>query len=236
MRAVVLLHHLHGSHGLTASPPTPAVPPPVDGWSARDTPIDNVGLADAWQLVSARLGATGSVRFDRATRGTATKPRTFVVEPQREVIVVTGEAVDTPAARFAVLHELGHVFLALALPAGIPRVVDEAAASYVARCAEPPSWMPARWTSPLAAAARTRRRALAVMLDDVERRLPALDEAPSTKPPWALWYDPGAQAAYVAAEDMADRVAAELGPNPPRGQVLRAFTAERDRIDQRTAL
>jgi hypothetical protein len=135
-----------------------------------------------------------------------------------------------------VLHELGHAVVALALPAGVPRVVDEAAASYIARLAEPPSWLPPRWETERAVAARRRRLALAAMLDDIERDLPELADVPSSAPPWALWHDPGAQAAYVEAEHIADRLAKDLGPNPPRGQLVRALKAERDRIDQRTRI
>jgi hypothetical protein len=59
---------------------------------------------------------------------------------------------------------------------------------------------------------------------------------PSAKPPWALWHDPGAQSAYVAAEALADRLRSYLGPNPPRGQFVRALELERARIDHKTRL
>jgi len=143
------------------------------------------------------------------------------------------EVVDTQAARFAVLHELGHAAAALALPGGIPRAVDEAAAAYVARLAEPPSWLPTKWASPLAVAARARRAAIAMTLDAIERALPDASEPTGDTPPWALWHDPGAQAAYVAAEHIAERMRAELGGNPPRGQFARALAAEWARIDPR---
>ncbi|MEP6863834.1 MAG: hypothetical protein ABJE66_24620, partial [Deltaproteobacteria bacterium] len=161
------------------------------------------------------------------------RPRTFVIEPKREIVVVVPDIIDTPATRFAVLHELGHAAAALVLAAGIPRVVDEAAASYIARLAEPASWLPPRWISDLAAAARLRRTALAAMLDDVERLLPELPQLPGKAPPWALWHDPGSQAAYVAAEAIAERFRQDLGGNPPRGQFARALAAERDRIDRK---
>jgi hypothetical protein len=238
--AIELLHILHGTDG-----PAPAsidpIGPAIEGWNAKQPALDTNTISDTWQLVAARLGVTGSVRFDRATRRRGTdgtereaQPRTFVVEPKREVIVVVSNTIETPAARFAVLHELGHAFLALAMSPGVPRAVDEAAASYVARFMEPPTFLPPRWSSDVAEAARARRLALARTLDRVERALPALEDPPGTVPPWALWHDPGAQAAYVEAEAMADRLRAELGPTPPRGQVLRALIAERDKIDQRT--
>ena len=88
----------------------------------------------------------------------------------------------------------------------------------------------------VAAAARQRRTAIAAMLDDVERTLPALPHVPGTTPPWALWHDPGAQAAYVGAEVIAERLRKDLGPNPPRGLFSRALNTERDRIDRRTQI
>lgn len=212
-----------------------ALGPPVDGWKVPDAPLESSGIFDAWQAIIARFGiaTTGQLRIDRS-REPKTHPRAFVVDPKHEVTIVVPEQVDTPAARFAVLHELGHAVVALTLPAGTPRVVDEAAASYIARFAEPPTWLPPRWASDLAPAARRRRLALATMLDEIERGLPTLADVPSTNPPWSLWHDPFAQAAYVEAEHIADRLVNELGPKPPKGQLIRALQAERDRIDHRT--
>lgn len=230
-RSIPLLHRLHGV------PDAPRVEheapgPAIEGWQERDgATLDASAIQDAWQAIAARAGVTGNVRVDRSKRA---HPRAFVVEPRREIVIVVPEEVASPAARFAVLHELGHAVVALALPAGVPRVVDEAGASYVARLAEPPSWLPPRWEAARAVDARRRRLALAAMLDDIERNLPELADVPSSAPPWALWNDPGAQAAYVEAEVIADRLATDLGPNPPRGQLVRALQAERDRIDQRT--
>ena len=223
--AIEWLHRLHGvdAMGEPHEPPGPA----IAGWQTADGALDQAALVDAWTTVAARLGVTGNVRIDRGPRA-----RTFVIEPRVEVIVVAPQAVDTPASRFAVLHELGHAAAALALPAGIPRVLDEAAAAYVA--AEAPRWLPPRWTSELAPAARARRLAIAAMLDGVERALPQIQDVPSATPPWALWHDPGAQAAYVVAETIADKLARDLGPNPPRGQFARALELERARIDART--
>jgi hypothetical protein len=223
--AVALLHRLHGASG----PPGvhDVAGPAVAGWHDADgAPLDTTAITDAWHAIAARLGVAGAVRIDRAS-GPEVPPRTFVVEPGREAIVVVPAVVASQAARFAVLHELGHAAAALASPLGLPRVVDEAAAAFVARIAEAPSWLPPRWTCPLGAAARARRVAIAATLDDVERLLPALPQVPSasTGPPWALWHDPGAQAAYVAAERVAEQLWRELGPNPPRGQWARALGA-----------
>jgi hypothetical protein len=237
--AIELAHRLHGTPDAIGEYDVPG--PAIDGWQARGPAIDSAAIQDAWNAIATRLGLTGSVRIDRAHAPTGralhdARPRTFVIEPQREVLVIVPAVIDTPATRFAVLHELGHAAAALALPAGIPRVVDEAAASYVARLAEPPSWLPPKWASDLAVAARARRTAIAAMLDDVERTLPALPHVPGTTPPWGLWHDPGAQAAYVAAEAIAERLRQDLGPNPPRAQFTRALVAERDRVDRRTRI
>lgn len=233
--SIDVLHVLHGSateRARTASE-LGAPGPAIDGWRAREAPLDPAGILDAWNALAVRAGVAGQLRVDRSAQA---HPRTFVIEPQVEVVIVVPELVDTPAARFAVLHELGHALVALALPPGTPRVVDEAAASYIARLAEPPSWLPPRWPSELAASARRRRLALAAMLDEVERRLPVLEDVPGAAPPWALWHDPGAQAAYVAAESIADRLHEDLGSNPPRGQLVRALELERARVDRRTRI
>jgi hypothetical protein len=229
--AIDLLHRLHGTTGARVELGAPG--PAIAGWQERDVAIDPAQILDVWNALASRFGVSGHVRIDRSDEA---HPRAFVIEPAVEVVIVVPSIVDTPAARFAVLHELGHAIVALALPAGTPRVVDEAAASYIARLAEPPSWLPPRWPSELAEAARRRRTAIAAMLDNVERRLPALEDVPGSTPPWALWHDPGAQAAYVEAEAIADRLRADLGPNPPRGQFVRALELERDRVDRRTRL
>jgi hypothetical protein len=227
--AIELLHVLHGAGAAREhEPPGPA----IAGWQDKGAALDHAAILDAWQAIASRHGITGNVRVDPGVG----KPRTFVVVPQREVIVVVPPVLDTPAARFAALHELGHAAIALLMPAGIPRAVDEAAASYIARLAEPGTWLPAKWASELAPDARRRRLAIAAMLDEVERALPAIHDTPGAAPPWALWHDPGAQAAYVEAEVIADRLVHDLGVNPPRGQLARALAAERDRVDQRTRL
>jgi hypothetical protein len=233
--AIELLHKLHGVVTVAGDPAETVEPgPAIEGWQDRDTPVEHDAIVDAWHAISTRLGVSGNLRIDRASAQTAVQPRTFVVDPGIEVIVVVPHEIASPASRFAVLHELGHAAAALAQPAGVPRVLDEAVASFVARLAEPPTWLPPRWANEHAAAARRRRTAIAMALDWIERELPAVRAPVGAVPPWALWYDPGAQAAYVAAEVIADRLQHDLGPNPPRGQFTRVLGFERDAIDRRT--
>ncbi|HEV7555270.1 MAG TPA: hypothetical protein VGO00_07450, partial [Kofleriaceae bacterium] len=165
----------------------------VDGWHVRDHELDAQAIDAAWTAIASLTGARGTVQIERAN----VRPRAFVVEPGAVVIVVVPAQVDTPAARFAVLHELGHAVCALVSKRPVARVVDEAVASAVARSMEGEDALDPRWASPLAAEARRRRIALAALLDRREREL---IETGHASPPWALWHDPGSQAAYVAAE------------------------------------
>lgn len=227
--AIELLHALHGTREPFATTnANTAVGEVVDGWQVPGPALDANDAQHAWDVVAAQLGLRGAVRIEAAV---GARPRTFVVKPGREAIVVASAKLDTPAARFELLHELGHAAAALALDAGVPRVIDEGAAAYVARLMEPPSWLSSRWTSDLAAPARHRRTAIAVALDDIERALPDLPHVTGAAPPLALWHDPGAQASYVMAEAIADRLQRELGPTPARGAFARVLRAERDQID-----
>jgi hypothetical protein len=228
-RAIVLMHQLHGSAGASpaASIGLSRIAPPVRGWSVPDgIAVDEHTIARVWYATRTRHGVDGDVRFERSA---GARPRTFVVAPGREVIVVIPAQLATPADRFAILHELGHVVAALALPAGIPRVVDEAAAAYVARSIEHEG----AWFSVAAGEARARREMLARVLDRIEAALPEIAEHMVIRPPWALWHDPGAQAAYVAAEAMADQIMRAIGPTPPPGALAAALAAHRAEIDRR---
>lgn len=228
-RAIDLLHGLHGATADGAAPR--ALPSSVAAWSEPDgVTLDDHAISHAWDAIRSHHGVDGAVRFERTEHA---RPRTFVVQPRGEVVVVIPAQVATPAARFAVLHELGHVLAALALPAGIPRVIDEAAAAYIARAIE--SEADGAWHSPLAAAARARRGALARVLDRIERALPAIGERPAERPPWALWHDPGAQAAYVAAEPLADAIARDIGAAPPPGALAEALAGQREQVDRACA-
>jgi hypothetical protein len=235
--AIEILHRLHGStldaagaNSVAAAPP--ALPPPVAGWSDPDgISLDNAVISQIWDAIRARHGVTGAVRFERTE---SARPRTFVVQPRGEVVVVIPAQIATPADRFTVLHELGHVLAALAMPAGIPRVVDEAAAAYLGRAIEREG--EGAWYSAAADPARVRRGVLARVLDRIERHLvhapPASADRPAERPPWALWHDPGAQAAYVAAEAMADAIEEAVGPAPAPGALAEALVAQREQIDR----
>jgi hypothetical protein len=199
---IALMHTLHGAGGGRGKPASGPHEPPA-GWKAPDRTIGPDEIDEVWHELARRYGAVG--RLELVASETA-RPRAFVVEPGREVIAVVPARVETPGARFAVLHELGHALAGLVVAAPLPRAIDEAAASYAARAMEAPDHP---WHSALAAEARARRTALATMLDEIERgtRKPA-----AAKPPWALWHDPGAQASYVRAEQIADAWAGETLP------------------------
>ncbi len=192
-----VIHDLHGTSGVHVAPVADA--PIVDGWAAPDARVDAGAM---WASLAARYEVSGTPSIVHA----AARPRAFVVVPGREVIVVVPAQLDTPAARFAALHELGHAIAALAIARPLPRVVDEAVASLAARAMEDPA---SPFASPLAAAARARRLAIAARLDAIERGASPGDLA---RPPWALWHDAGAQATYVAAETIADELAASTAP------------------------
>ncbi len=150
------------------------------------------------------------------------QPRAFVIEPGREVAIAIAP-LTTPAARFTALHELGHAVAALVSPRPLARAVDEAAASYVARLCERDGELEAGWYVPGAAAARARRLRISAVLDAIEHGAVV---RPTDAPPVPLWDDPAAQAAYVAAETIADRWWESLGPTPPPGALAEAISSE----------
>lgn len=130
------------------------------------------------------------------------RPRTFAVRPGEAIVVVRADA--TVAAWSAVAHELGHAWVAIA-GLELPRTLDEAVAITASRILER--------REPAAARVHARHETLAHALAAIERDLygtsPACPlpvagcQSPVQEtllsPPWALWHDPGAQAAYVAA-------------------------------------
>lgn len=207
-REVLML--LHGAPAAAAAD----MPGPLAGWKEPDG--IELDVDATWRTLVDRYRITGSLAIVRAE----VRPRAFVVVPGGEVIAVVPPRAATPAARFAVLHELGHAVANLLVGVGLPRMLDEAVASLIARELER--------TTPIAAAARTRRTQIARALAAVESgALPGDAVAPS--PPWALWHDPAAQAAYVAAEEVADRLAGVT-------DLAAELTSQRARIDAATVL
>lgn len=201
---------LHGAGRLV--PSVVDWPTTLDGWHAPSSPRSIEEVERAWHHLAARHGARGRCRIVQAP----VRPRAFVVEPGREVIVVVG-ALASPAMWFAALHELGHALAALLSPVALPRMLDEAAASYVARLLEHEGALDG-WFTPLATPAREVRLTLLMALHGIEAgQRPRIE-----RPPWGLWHDPGAQAAYVVAERFADHWWTQLGADPGVG----AFAAE----------
>lgn len=226
-RDVDVLHRLSGCTA-AAELEAPVLPPPVTAWFEPDgVTLDEPAIARAWAALCVRHGVTGKIDW---LTSAAARPRTFVVVPGSEVAVVIPSLIATPAARFAVLHELGHALAALALGPGIPRVLDEAVAAHAARAIERAEHA---WYSAAARPARDRRSALARILDRIERTLPRVDDdRPAERPPWALWHDPGAQAAYVEAEPLADEIERGVGRDPAPGALVATLAGLRDRIDR----
>lgn len=207
---------LHGAGWLV--PTLVDWPPPVEGWRSAMPVVD---VERAWHELAARHGVRGRCRIIYA----AVRPRTFVVEPGREVIVVVGP-VTTAAARFAALHELGHALAALLSPVALPRMLDEAAASYVARLLEGGL---DGWSTPLAAPARDPARLTLLMgLHAIEAGVRPTIE----RPPWGLWHDPGAQGAYLVAERFADHWWTQLGPAPGAGAFAAQLATQLAHVEQ----
>jgi hypothetical protein len=146
--------------------------------------------------------------------GIEIQPRTFVVRSGVEVIVVlpATDGVAPVRSWSHALHELGHAVAALA-GRELTRVEDEAAAFASATRLESAGFVADLWpdidATTIAIAARrlhARQRAVALRLFAIEAALYGGDPARELaalgvgdRPALALWDDPGAQAAYVAA-------------------------------------
>ena len=216
------LQWLHGAGEIAAE----SVPWPAElaGWHEPGPPLPAGEVERAWQQLAERHGARGRCRIVASDA----RPRTFVVEPGREVIVVVGP-LTTPALRFAALHELGHALAGLLSPVALPRMLDEAAAAYVARLCERDGDLDGAWYSPVAEPARTRRVWLLLALTAIERGAPPPGEL--ARPPWSLWHDPGAQAMYSVAERFALHWWQSLGPRPESGAFAQRLAVEVARVD-----
>ncbi len=208
---------LHRLNGVADPGDANEAPSPIVGWNDVETPLSEAAIDEVWDILDDRYEV---IRRPAVMRSDTARPRMFVDQAGSSGTVVIPRTIDTPAKRFAVLHELGHAVLNLSSSYEWSRVYDEAVASLVARLMETEGELPAGWYSPHAAAARVRRTELARWLAAIERHACA-DQGPARSPPfgrapWALWHDPAAQAAYVAAESLADLIAARLrsGGNP----------------------
>jgi hypothetical protein len=206
--ALDVLHRLNGvGEAVEAS----TLPEPIEAWNAVEAPLSSKSIDEVWELLEERFGV---VPRPAIVRSGAARPRTFVEQAGSSATVVIPAVVDTPAKRFAVLHELGHAVLNLSSARVWPRALDEASASFVARLMESAGELPPGWHSPHAADARRRRVQLARHLATIERAVDAgepVGDKPGALVPWALWHDPGAQSAYVRAESIADDLVARFG-------------------------
>ena len=203
--AIELMHRLHGVGARRADDDAPgAGDRGLAGRASRA--IDRAAIDDAWQRDrGAARRRPARCAIDRAAR--RSRPRDVRVEPRRRGDRRRARRRSTRRPRGSRCSTSSATPPRRSrCPPGMPRVVDEAAASYVARLAEPPSWLPPRWESELAAAARApARRDRGACSTRSSARCPSSREPPpAATPPWALWHDPGAQAAYVAAEAIAD--------------------------------
>lgn len=212
--ALDVLHLLGGVRD--ASEATLEIPAAIPGWTTTDHILEDRAIDDAWWYLADLGGGSAALEIIRSD---VARPRFFILDHGSNGIAVVPKTIDTPAKRFAVLHELGHAFLNVQSTYAWPRALDEAGASYVARLMEAPDLIPGRWYSPLATAARARRTQIARVLDTVERTIQQPPDPPFARTPWALWHDPYAQAAYVRAEAIADDLWARLGP-PRDGQSI----------------
>jgi hypothetical protein len=186
-------------------------------WRAWIDALERAVLPELFEASAAMLGsATGSAFGGSRTveiEFSAARPRTRV--EGRRIAIGLRDQRDMPRAWFQLLHELGHAVAAILAPAGgVPRAVDEAVASWLARHLEEPGSAPAlplhAYAPALHAGERARREAVAIALAHLEthahggedREAPAAENAGL---PWALWHDGGAQPAYLHAERIATR-------------------------------
>jgi hypothetical protein len=198
----------HDVHGVTAPLSLASIPAPDLGDHTRAlvAPMTPASIASIY----GKLAPTPpTVIFG----STLVHPRTFVVRTGREVIVVlpVSDGVASVRAWSQALHELGHAVSALAghEPS---RVVDEAAAFASAARLEKQTFVSSLWpeidAGTIVVAARRlheRQHATALRLAALEAALYAGDAIDALvvaeRPAAALWHDPGAQAAYVAARN-----------------------------------
>lgn len=199
-------------------------------WLAARLPMTVANVAAVWQALA--------THYDIAVATAAAV--TFVLDASHGQcrVVVPGRVVEvrlrsgaSAAAWHDCLHELGHAVVALSTVLDVPRAVDEAVADVVAaQLLHGPATSiasPLAIFSDLAQVApqmRQHRLAIAQRLAIAESTLRPTTAA---RPPWALWHDPGAQTAYVAAAALAE----PLLPNGLAGRpALVAFVEQATHI------
>lgn len=191
--------------------PAPAPIPGMDpAWSASaEAPLP-------WQPAVAAIVAAFPSISEIALRFAAERPRAW--RDGGRVVITLRDDRDTPRAWFQLLHELGHAITLALYPDALPRAVDEAVASYLARHLEHPGSLPLpahAFAPELHRRERLRRAAVAAALGHLEAAIPVETQeagsgageasSGSRTLPWALWHDAGVQPAYLYAESMAEQ-------------------------------
>jgi hypothetical protein len=117
-------------------------------------------------------------------------------------IIVNLQVGDDGVAWCNAFHEFGHAVAACVVQRELPRAVDEAVAEvFAATLLRDASGVAALHSlAPAAAAMQQRRRGIAATLAAAEQLRSPLN---MDHVPWALWHQPGYQAAYLAAHDLA---------------------------------
>ncbi len=210
----VLAEHFFGTSwgallGWCGGAPSVGLPPPAPipgmdpAWSAATaTPLP-------WQPAVAAIVAAFPEISEIALRFAAERPRAW--RDGGRVVITLRDDRDTPRAWFQLLHELGHAITLALHPEVLPRAVDEAVASYLARHLERPGSLPLpahAFASALHRHERRRRAAVAAALGHIEAAISveAQDASSDSRTlPWALWHDAGAQPAYLHAEAVAEQ-------------------------------
>ena len=176
-------------------------------WLAPRLAITATQVATVWQALATRYQIPKAVANAVTFKLNAPHGQCNVVVPGRVVAVSVRDGASA-AAWHDCLHELGHAMVALCTAHDVPRAVDEAAAEVIS--AQLVSFAHLHGPGPLdcfadalevAAQMRQHRNAIAQRLAVAEA---TVQPTTTAAPPWALWHDPGAQAAYVAAGQLAE--------------------------------
>ncbi|MBP9088598.1 MAG: hypothetical protein KBG15_20920 [Kofleriaceae bacterium] len=198
------------AHGGVGSPPVPnVVLESIEAqralWLAPRLPMTRINVATVWRGLAERYGIAEGLANAVTFSLDASHGQCHVLVPGRAVAVwLRGGA--SAAAWHDCLHELGHAVVALCTVHDVPRTVDEAAADLIAAQLVDPARAPGGGLLDdfadlvhVAAQMRQHRTAVAQRLAVAEA---TGQSTAAAGPPWALWHDPGAQAAYVAAAQL----------------------------------